>query len=180
MRLYKLFIFLFFLSIQTQAEPPYKTHLHIGIDENRNGLPDNGPGSRNCNTVSPKELYDSQTAVTFWGDSRIDLVDNIVYGAGSLDSYFAADGWNVQNFGVSGRQSIALNQEVKECFLRETEYIAPKYDGSNNWIGGGDQLKPYYPNFKVSKNVAFEIGGNDFFLNIYMRCKYVWNFCGIS
>ena len=120
------------------------------------------------------------TKVTFWGDSRIDLVDNIVYGAGSLDSYFAADGWNVQNFGVSGRQSIALNQEVKECFLRETEYIAPIYDASNNWIGGGDQLKPYYPNFKVSKNVAFEIGGNDFFLNIYMRCKYVWNFCGIS
>ena len=32
------------------------------------------------------------TKVTFWGDSRIDLVDNIVYGAGSLDAYFAADG----------------------------------------------------------------------------------------
>jgi len=50
------------------------------------------PVEKTCSTAG---FYDGNTAVTFFGDSRIDLVDNIAYGAASLDHYMATYGaWN--------------------------------------------------------------------------------------
>jgi hypothetical protein len=47
------------------------------------------PVEKTCSTAG---FYDGNTAVTFFGDSRIDLVDNIAYGAASLDHYMATYG----------------------------------------------------------------------------------------
>jgi len=150
-------ILVFMVNFTVFANPIYKRHLVTGIDLNMDGMPDRD--NENCSTTG---FYDGNTAVSFWGDSRIDLVDNPIYGHSSLDVYLGANGWNVQNFGVSARQSRGMNDEITECFKRETDYIPEVLDVNGDWIGGGDPLKPYYTNFITSKNVAFEIGGNDF------------------
>jgi len=97
---------------------------------------------------STEAFYNRDTAVTFFGDSRIDLVSNLFYGAGSLDAYIGASegSWNVQNFGVSAMTSEGLRNLIQFCFSR---------DDSNPTL-------PKYPAFKITYNVAFEIGGNDF------------------
>ena len=75
------------VSFHLQADPPFKRHLDIVSDNS----------DEKCSIVGS---YDLNTAVTFFGDSRIDLVDNLAYGAASLDYYLATNGtWNVQNFG---------------------------------------------------------------------------------
>jgi hypothetical protein len=69
-------------SINLKADPPFKRHL----------IPMPGENFPFCDT---SRFYDANTAVTFLGDSRMDLVDNIAYGAASLDHYFATHGtWN--------------------------------------------------------------------------------------
>jgi hypothetical protein len=65
------------------ANPIFKKHLDANISQ---------PEDLVCSTSG---FYDANTAVTFFGDSRMDLVDNIAYGAASLDHYFATYGtWN--------------------------------------------------------------------------------------
>ena len=52
-----------------------------------------------------------QTAVTFYGDSRLDLIDSPFYGYANLDAYLGASkeaGWNVQNLANSGLTSLDL------------------------------------------------------------------------
>jgi hypothetical protein len=76
-------------------------------------------------------------------------VDNLAYGAASLDYYLATNGtWNVQNFGVGGMDSYGLRDQLQICFKRDPNNLAK----ANN------------PNFKIAYNVAFEIGGNDYVL----------------
>ena len=99
------------------------------------------------------------------------MVDVPIYGHSSLDVYLGANGWNVQNFGVGGRQSRGLNDEITECFKRETDYIPEILDTNGVWIGGGDPLKPYYTNFITSKNVAFEF--LDFGLIVFILRKNI-------
>jgi hypothetical protein len=157
--------FLSIYSINIFAQAPYKDKLGNGIAGDPITEGSNPSRTKNCNTASPKR-YDGNTAVSFWGDSRLDLVDNTFYGNSSLDVYLEASGWNVQNFGVSGRQSKGVNDEITECFKRENDYLSSTLDANGKWVGGGDPIKPYYTNFITSKNVAFEIGGNDFVNNI--------------
>jgi hypothetical protein len=90
------------------ANPIFKMHLDTNIYQS------------NFKVCSTSGFYDANTAVTFLGDSRIDLVDNIAYGAASLDHYFATYGaWNVQNFGVSGMDSYGLKDQIQTCFRRD-------------------------------------------------------------
>ena len=169
-----LFLLLLVINLEVFANPIFKRNLVTGIDFNNDGLFDRDV--YNCIT---SDIYDGNTAVSFWGDSRLDLVDVPIYGHSSLDVYLGANGWNVQNFGVGGRQSRGLNDEITECFKRETDYIPERLDSNGVWIGGGDPLKPYYTNFITSKNVAFEIGGNDFVGNalfIYIFPPFMINF----
>lgn len=134
MKKYILIFTIVLVAFNLQAEPPFKTHLNTGIRDD----------DKKCSTSG---FYDANTAVTFFGDSRIDLVDSIAYGAASLDHYFATYGaWNVQNFGVSGMDSYGFKNQIQTCFTR---------DPSN-------PAKAKYPNFKIAYNVAFEMGGNDY------------------
>ena len=149
-------------SLPLFSQSAFKKSLSIGIPGDPVTEGNNPSRGNNCSTAN---LFNGQTAVSFWGDSRIDLVDSPIYGNSSLDVYFGVDGWNVQNFGVSGRQSRGVNDEISECFKRETDYIPYTVDGTGKWTGGGDPVLPYYKNFITSKNVAFEIGGNDFVQN---------------
>jgi len=119
------------------AQAPFKTYLNL----------DSGAGVSKEQTCSTKGYYDTNTAVTFFGDSRADLVDVPIYGFSSLDNYFATGGtWNTQNFGVKGMDSQGFKNQIQACFRRDPDNSA----------------KPLYPNFKIAYNVAFEMGGNDF------------------
>lgn len=140
-----LFLLLLVINLEVFANPIFKRNLVTGIDFNNDGLFDRDV--YNCIT---SDIYDGNTAVSFWGDSRLDLVDVPIYGHSSLDVYLGANGWNVQNFGVGGRQSRGLNDEITECFKRETDYIPERLDSNGVWIGGGDPLKPYYTNATLS------------------------------
>ena len=125
---------LLILVIPLNAEAPYKKNLDIGNTDDK----------LRCSTSG---LYDDKTAVTFFGDSRLDLVDSPFYGFSSLDHYFTTGGtWNVQNFGKSTMDSQGFKNQIQTCFGRDPANAA----------------KPLYRNFKIAYNVAFEMGGNDF------------------
>ena len=88
-------------SLIIEANPPFKRHLAPIPGE---------PSFDPCVTTG---CFDSNTAVTFFGDSRIDLVDNLAYGAASLDHYLSTKGsWNVQNFGVGGISEIQFKDAL--------------------------------------------------------------------
>jgi hypothetical protein len=136
---YKYFLIglLVFFSLIIEANPPFKRHLAPIPGE---------PSFDPCVTTG---FFDSNTSVTFLGDSRIDYVDKLAYGASSLDYYLATNGtWNVQNFGVGGMDSYGLRDQLQICFKR---------DPDNPAIAN-------YKDFKTAYNVAFEIGGNDYAL----------------
>jgi hypothetical protein len=102
MKIHVLIFTIILAPFYLQAEPPFKKYLDIG----------SGDPNKKCSTV---DFYDVNTAVTFFGDSRIDLVDNIAYGAASLDHYMATYGaWNVQNFGVIGM----IPALMKKCMTK--------------------------------------------------------------
>ena len=134
MKMYILVFTIILVPFYMGAEPTFKRYLDINTDNS----------DIRCSTAG---FYDSNTAVTFFGDSRIDLVDNLAYGAASLDHYLSTKGaWNVQNFGVSSMDSYGLKAQIQTCFKRDSFNPAK----ANN------------PNFKTAYNVAFEIGGNDY------------------
>ncbi|MBK8398266.1 MAG: hypothetical protein IPL26_23870 [Leptospiraceae bacterium] len=112
----------------------YQKHLDTNIFQNSGKV---------CSTEG---FSDTNTAFTFFGDSRVDLVSVPLYGASSLDFYLGTGGqWNTQNFAVSATTSVDLLAQTNICFAREADPTLPKY-----------------PNFKIAYNVAFEQGGNDF------------------
>lgn len=85
------------------AIPPFKKYLDVG----------NTKDDFRCKS---DDVYDENTAITFFGDSRIDLVDNPFYGASSLDFYLQSDkSWNVQNFGVAGWPSTSVKDLLIKC-----------------------------------------------------------------
>ncbi len=94
----------------------------------------NRPNNDNCNTTGK---YNSQTRVTFYGDSRMDYAQ--LYSPGNMDFFLGANGWNVQNFGLNGEDTEGLLKHLKTCLNRTN-----------------------YPSYKIHQNVAFHIGGNDF------------------
>jgi lysophospholipase L1-like esterase len=77
-----------------------------------------------------------------------------------LDFFLGAlpEGWNEQNFGISGMTSRGLYDHLLNC-LR----------------ANGDKA-PFPENYKIARNVAFHIGGNDFIgytpLIAYMPWKF--------
>ncbi|EKO34198.1 LIC10707 family hydrolase [Leptospira santarosai] len=156
-----------------------------------NGIPETDPNSPIfCNTTgyfspptqsSPdpsNPLYYSKTAVTFFGDSRIDFANAIpkgynpalyylpaltngnypgkqfslglFYGVSSLDFYLGTDSsWNIQNFGHGGDDSNVMLKHLDTCLGQSSYRIAP--------------------------NVAFEIGGNDYLQNLLMLVLMPWH-----
>ena len=127
-------LFLFSTNILF-AVPPYKKQLNL-------------QGSIQEPPCSTTNFYDQNTAFTMFGDSRSDLVNSPIYGFASLDAYFRATDWNVQNFGESGLESEGLRNIIWTCFARDN-----------------DPTKPKNPAFQTSYNIGFEIGGNDFLAN---------------
>ncbi|GIX41285.1 MAG: hypothetical protein KatS3mg129_1018 [Leptospiraceae bacterium] len=76
-----------------------------------------------CTTESN---FDSNTKVTFYGDSRMDFADlpfpyglagMFGSGLGGLDVFLGAlpEGWNVQNFAVTGMTSSGLYDHLLNC-----------------------------------------------------------------
>jgi hypothetical protein len=127
-------LLLSYLVFPLFAEAPYKRQL----DQS------NRDPNVACSTTG---YYDTNTAVTFFGDSRADFVNSPFYGFSSLDHYFTTGGtWNVQNFGKSTMDSQGFKNQIQTCFGRDPANAA----------------KPLYRNFKIAYNVAFEMGGNDF------------------
>jgi hypothetical protein len=107
-----------------------------------------------CDT---RGLYDANTTVTFYGDSRSDLADDYwagvgwvpIYGHFGLDFHLGANPtvWNVQNMGHSTWKTDQLLSHLRNCMQS---------------VDGKAKFKSQY---LTSKNVAFEIAGNDFALN---------------
>lgn len=122
-------------------------------------------------------LQYSKTRVTFYGDSRVDLMNALpegtdpvaylipftngrypgfsfylgtFYGMASLDYYLGIDdvSWNVQNFAKSGMNSEQLLTYLTNCLDKPTHAIA--------------------------SNVAFEIGGNDYLQNLHFLIFMPW------
>ncbi len=120
---YLIFFFFIFLSIQLELlSEPFTMWSYDGQ-------------AWTCKTNS-----DEKTRVTFFGDSRIDYPNHALLppdGTG-LNFYLGAtgEGWNVQNYAVSGWTSDNILDYLKMCY--------------NN------------SNFKIHHNVAFHAGGNDF------------------
>ena len=113
-----------------------------------------------------------QTAVTFYGDSRLDLIDSPFYGYANLDAYLGASkeaGWNVQNLANSGLTSLDLIKHLSLCyrakfpFSQITETDVTKL---SNPDGSDDFTRMMFPRYVTSKNIVFEIGGNDFIQKI--------------
>ena len=113
-------VFVLFFVIPLSAYPPYKRNLDLISNDK----------DVKCSTA---DYYDTNTAVTFFGDSRADLVDWFPYGASSLDTYFTTGGtWNLQNFGVKGMDSYAFKDQIQTCFKR-------------------NPTKPYYPALYITR-----------------------------
>ncbi len=117
-----------------------------------------------CDTT---ELYNANTTVTFYGDSRSDLADDYwagvgwvpIYGHVGLDTHLGANPavWNVQNLGHSTWKSDQLLSHLRTCMQS---------------VNGEAKYKNTY---KTSKNVAFEIAGNDFALNTIGMILNPWS-----
>ena len=79
------FFIILFIGETILANPIFKKHLDTNMNQSKDTV---------CDTTG---FFDSNTAVTFFGDSRIDFVSDLIYGAASLDHYLSTKGtWNVQ------------------------------------------------------------------------------------
>ena len=118
------------------AIPPFKTHLDTeNIDD-----------QKRCQTAS---LYDDNTAITFFGDSRIDFVNNPGYGKSTIPSIlnepfgsagaYSADllftEENIQNLGKEGYRSYDIVRHLDRCIPKLSE------------------------NYKIAKRFVFYVGG---------------------
>lgn len=128
---------------------------------------------RDCNTTAPGQLYNANTSVTLYGDSRIDLIDDMwagavpgtgegvpvpIYGHLGIDGFLGGseNSWNVQNLTHGTWPSGKLLDHLRDCMSSEA--------GSAK-----------FPNYKTSKNVAFSIGGNDFLANVPVFLFMPWS-----
>ena len=107
-----------------------------------------------CKTVGDLIFYDpSQTKITFFGDSRMDFVNNGgVYGDNKMNTIlnvpygnnppYSADQTfafkEIQNFGVSGYRSYNVLAHLENCIPKLSEQ------------------------YKIGKRFVFHVGGNNF------------------
>ncbi|EKR62133.1 hypothetical protein LEP1GSC036_1881 [Leptospira weilii str. 2006001853] len=116
----------------------------------------------NCNTQfndnDPESFEPSKTFLTLYGDSLGDFVDEPAYGHFGWDKYltlmnFGVE-WNVQNLAIGGSTTENIYFFNRDCALTPERRI----------------------NFKTAPNVAFEIGGNDFWHNALLLTVMPWKF----
>lgn len=128
------------------------------------------------------KLNNFSTAITFYGDSRLDLIKTVLFGYANLDAYLRAsreEGWNVQNLAQSAATSEGLLKHLSSCYRAQfrlsqmnpftddgklIDFTTTSQFASSN--RPGDFRKMQFPNYVTAKNIVFEIGGNDFLQRI--------------
>jgi lysophospholipase L1-like esterase len=149
----------FFTTIGGGSHPTENRDKFIGDDENN-------PDRNNCKTQfdpnHPQSFEPNKTFLTFYGDSLGDLVNEPYYGYFGWDQYltlmFPAVEWNVQNLAHSGDTTFGLFNMIKTCASSTSRRI----------------------NFKTSPNVAFEIGGNDYWQHAILLAFMPWKFMDVQ
>ncbi|TGM98120.1 LIC10707 family hydrolase [Leptospira yasudae] len=119
----------------------------------------------NCNTQfddsNPESFEPNRTFLTMYGDSLGDFVNQGGYGYFGWDKYLTlmnfGVSWNVQNLAVGGYTTYDVYTLISECA----------------------RTAPRRFNFKTAPNVAFEIGGNDFWHNSIMLTFMPWKFSAV-
>lgn len=158
---------------------------------------DNGVQVVKCSTEGN---YDSNTKVTFYGDSRIEYAEfPLPYGLaakpffdlpssgiGGLDTFLGAlpEGWNVQNFSHSGMTSGSyFTNGISEWGNEDSSKpkvevgISGLYNHLLNCLrANGDPYPPFPKAYKIARNVAFHIGGNDFIRYAPLITFLPWKF----
>lgn len=118
-----------------------------------------------CNTQfdtsNPESFEPNKTFLTMYGDSLGDFVNEGLYGYFGWDKYltlmnFGVD-WNVQNLAVGGYTTYDVYGLISACAKDPAQRF----------------------NFKTAPNVAFEIGGNDFWHNSLMLTFMPWKFTSV-
>lgn len=118
-----------------------------------------------CNTQfnnnDPESFEPSKTFLTMYGDSLGDFIDEPAYGYFGWDQYltlmnFSVE-WNVQNLAIGGYTTKSVYEFIAGCALTPERRI----------------------NFKTAPNVAFEIGGNDFWHNALLLTYMPWKFSSV-
>ncbi len=75
------------------------------------------PDNTICNTALQ---HDMNTRATVYGDSRMDLISAFFKAFGTVDLDYVLgghfQGWNVQNFGLSGENSTGLYTHLTTCY----------------------------------------------------------------
>ena len=90
------------------------------------------PPNRECNLTN---YYDANTSITFYGDSRGELVHWVWYGESPGDGwipYFdngSDQHWNIQNLAVAGKRTRGLYRMIVNCSIKE--------DDLNPWCFSG-------------------------------------------
>lgn len=118
-----------------------------------------------CNTQfnnnNPESFEPNKTFLTMYGDSLGDFIDEPAYGYFGWDQYltlmnFSVE-WNVQNLAIGGYTTKSVYEFIAGCALTPERRI----------------------NFKTAPNVAFEIGGNDFWHNALLLTAMPWKFSSV-
>ncbi|AYV57999.1 LIC10707 family hydrolase [Leptospira kmetyi] len=119
----------------------------------------------NCNTqfddLNPESFEPDKTFLTMYGDSLGDFVNEGLYGYFGWDKYLTlmnfGIAWNVQNLAIGGYTTENVYNFIRDCAYSYERRI----------------------NFKTAPNVAFEIGGNDFWHNSIMLTFMPWKFSAV-
>ncbi|WP_406600720.1 LIC10707 family hydrolase [Leptospira sanjuanensis] len=119
----------------------------------------------NCNTQfddsNPESFEPDKTFLTLYGDSLGDFVDEGAYGYFGWDKYLTlmnfGVSWNVQNLAIGGYTTKNVYEFIAACAIKPEQRF----------------------NFKTAPNVAFEIGGNDFWHNSIMLTFMPWKFSAV-
>ncbi|TGL18631.1 SGNH/GDSL hydrolase family protein [Leptospira yanagawae] len=102
-----------------------------------------------------------KTFLTFYGDSLGDLIDSPLYGYFGWDFYLSTQypniNWNVQNFAVSGFTTENVYNLIQLC----TNSLNRNH-------------------YQTAENVALEIGGNDYIMNVAMLVYMPWKFDAVD
>lgn len=118
-----------------------------------------------CNTQfddsNPESFEPNKTFLTLYGDSLGDFVNQGIYGYFGWDKYLTlmnfGVSWNVQNLAIGGYTTFNVYNLISQC----AETPQRRF------------------NFKTAPNVAFEIGGNDFWHNSLMLTFMPWKFSSV-
>ena len=107
-----------------------------------------------------------ETAITFYGDSRLDLIDSPFYGYANLDAYLGASkeaGWNVQNLANSGLTSLDLIKHLSLCYRAKFPFSQIKETNVGKLSspdGSDDFTRMMFPRYVTSKNLFLESAAN--------------------